>query len=61
MKYKIRDKVIIGKENHSYVWVDDMNEFEGTVMTIKSEEQDNSYYFTEEGYFIGDEDIEGLA
>ena len=61
MKYKIGDKVIIGKENHSYVWEDFMDRYEGKAMTIESEEHDKTYYFTEEGFFIGDEDIEGLA
>ena len=61
MKYKIGDKVIIGRENHSYVWVDGMSRFEGKAMTIEIEGHDKTYYFTEEGFFIGDEDIEGLA
>ena len=61
MKYKIGDKVIIGKENHSSVWTKVMKRFEGTLMTIRNAYTFDPYYFTEEGYFIGDEDIEGLA
>ena len=61
MKYKIGDKVIIGKENHSYVWGDFMDRYEGTVMEIKSDLDEDGYYFTDKGWYIGDEDIEGLA
>lgn len=60
MKYKIGDKVIIGKENHSELWFSPMKRLEGTETTIESLAT-SRIYFTSCGFYLRDEDIEGLA
>lgn len=59
MGYKVGDKVIIGKENHSYFWNQGMKKLEGTETVI--EDVYEITYYTSSGFFLADDDIEGLA
>ena len=59
MKYKIGDKVIIRKENHSEFWNQGMGKLSGTETVIET--ADEIAYCTSSGYYLADDDIEGLA
>lgn len=59
MKYKVGDKVKIATGKHSNLWVENMDNLEGTTTTIT--EVLELSYFTSSGWFIKDKDIEGLV